>query len=476
VATNFIPVDSGQPPAAGAPSFADSGNASPLGEIWAVICLALLLPVDGRRLAGRDATIALLGTLLLGFWIAIEPVLRDRALAFSPYSLPHVALIALGICGLAWLLSRIARPAPGFRRTLLLTLGAMPVAMFASLASEKVVGAWFYVLMAGVAAYGLLYFARGLRALTGRQQFPAVAAGAVATLAFVFLVDYLRVNPSLWIRADENLSAIDGAGAEWAQMARVQFGQQARIDAEIQRIAAQSSPGAEVFFVGFAGYGMEQVFAREIELAAEVVGARYDAGPRSLLLVNDRRDLDRWPLASEPALRHALRRLGEIVGEEDVLFLALSSHGERDAALKVTNAGLVPGRLRAEALAEMLRESGIAWKVVVVSACYSGSFVDALASRRTVVITAAASDRKSFGCDDKRQLTYFGEAFYRDALRDAPSLQAAFEAARGALQAKETRGGITPSMPQARFGEEIERRLSGMQVTAGPLSVTADRH
>jgi hypothetical protein len=92
--------------------------------------------------------------------------------------------------------------------------------------------------------------------------------------------------------------------------------------------------------------------------------------------------------------------------------------------------------------------------------------VDALASRRTVVITAAASDRKSFGCDDKRHLTYFGEAFYRDALREAPTLQAAFETAREALQAKETRAGITPSMPQARFGEEIERRLSGLQVTA----------
>jgi hypothetical protein len=464
VTTNISPAEAGHQAAAGATSFTAFGTASILGEVWAVVCLALLLPVDGRRLPGRDSSIALLAALLLGFWVGVEPMLRDRALAFSPYSFPDLALIALGVCGLAWLLARFCRPAPGFRRALLLALGAMPVAMFASLASEKAVGAWVYVLLGGVAAYGLLYFARGLRALTGRPQLPAVAAGALATIAFVFLVDYLRVNPSLWIRADENLSAIDGAGAEWAQMARLQFGQQARIDAEVDRMAAQATSAPEVFFVGFAGYGMEQVFSREIALAAEVVGARYDAGARSLLLVNDRRDLERWPLASEPALRHALTRLGGIVGEEDVLFLALSSHGERDAALKVTNAGLVPAKLRAEALAEMLRESGIAWKVVVVSACYSGSFVDVLANPRTAVITAAASDRKSFGCDDKRQLTYFGEAFYRDALRDAPSLQAAFEAARAALQAKESRGGITPSLPQASFGAEIERRLTGLRV------------
>ncbi len=449
-----------------------ASHSSTLGELWALARLALLLPVDGRRIEGRDASIALLGALLLGFWIAIEPVLRDRALAFSPYSLPDLALIALGAFALAWLLARLSSPPLHFRRTLLLTLGAMPVAIFVSLASEKLVGVWFYVLLGVVALYGLLYFARGLRALGGRYQYKALAAGALATCAFVFAVDYLRVNPSLWIRADENLSALDGAGGEWARMARVQFGQQARIDAEIAKIAAQSSPAPEVFFLGFAGYGMQEVFAREIELAASVIGARYDASARSLLLVNDKQDLDRWPLASEPALRYALRRLGEVVGEEDVLFLSLSSHGERDAALKVTYAGLVPAKLRAEALADMLRESGIAWKVVVVSACYSGSFVHALSDPRTAVITAAASDRKSFGCDDKRQLTYFGEAFYRDALRGAPSLQAAFEAARAELQAKEKRGGITPSMPQASIGAEIEKRLSGLndavRLTATP--------
>jgi hypothetical protein len=466
VRIQLVSAESGTRPAPGDATPASRALPSLLHELLALARLAIFLPTDGRRIQGRDSTIALLGVLLLLFWIAVEPVLRDRALAFSPYSLPDVALIAAGLLALAWLLARVSRPAPEYRRVLLLTLGSLPLAMFASLASEKLVGQWFYVLIAGVAAYALLYFAFGMRALTGQHQLRAVAAGAIATCAFVFGVDYLRVNPSLWIRADENLNALDGSGGEWAQMARLQFGQQARIDAEVSRIAAHASQKPEVFFVGFAGYGMEQVFAREIELAANVVGARYDAGQRSLLLVNDRRDLDKWPLASEPALRHALRRLGEVVGEEDVLFLALSSHGERDAALKVTNAGLVPAKLRAEVLADMLRESGIAWKVVVVSACYSGSFVDALADPRTVVITAAASDRKSFGCDDKRQLTYFGEAFYRDALRGAASLQAAFEAARGALQEKETRGGITPSLPQARFDAGLERRLSDLQVAA----------
>ena len=87
---------------------------------------------------------------------------------------------------------------------------------------------------------------------------------------------------------------------------------------------------------GFAGYGGQQVFAREIELAAKVVGERFDVGQRSLLLVNEDRDVQKWPLASEAALAHVLRRLGELMDDEDVLFLSLSSHGDRDSAIEVT--------------------------------------------------------------------------------------------------------------------------------------------
>jgi hypothetical protein len=120
----------------------------------------------------------------------------------------------------------------------------------------------------------------------------------------------------------------------------------------------------------------------------------------------------------------------------------------------------------------MLDDAGIGWRVIVVSACYSGSFVDALANERSIVIAAAAPDRMSFGCNDSRQLTYFGEAFYRDALRDGVSMRAAFETARDALQRKERAAGITPSLPRASFGRLIEARLQSAREKSGP---TPDR-
>src|SRR5215204_6553879 len=78
----------------------------------------------------------------------------------------------------------------------------------------------------------------------------------------------------------------------------------------------------------------------------------------------------------------------------------------------------------------MLNASGARYRVVIISACYSGVFARALADARTLVITAAASDRPSFGCEDGATWTYFGDAFFNQALRASPTLDAAFCRAR----------------------------------------------
>ena len=57
-------------------------------------------------------------------------------------------------------------------------------------------------------------------------------------------------------------------------MARVQFAQQARIDADVARLAPQVAAATDVFFLGFAGYGQEPIFAREIGNEAQNLTAR----------------------------------------------------------------------------------------------------------------------------------------------------------------------------------------------------------
>ena len=245
------------------------------------------------------------------------------------------------------------------------------------------------------------------------------------------------------------------------------------IDAQVARFPDEPAAGGRVYFLGFAGFGEERVFAEEIKLARQRVGEKYGSSMRSVLLLNDRRDLTTWPLASESSLRYSLREIARVMNrDEDVLFLALSSHGSR-GSISVSNTGMFEQSLTARTLAKLLEESGIRWRVIVVSACFSGSFVKPLADNHTIVITAASKSRTSFGCSDQRDLTYFGEAFYRDALPNSTDLRLGFEAARKDIRERERVEGYTPSQPQGYFGPLMEEKLraieqSTAQVPAAP--------
>jgi hypothetical protein len=236
--------------------------------------------------------------------------------------------------------------------------------------------------------------------------------------------------------------------------------QQALIDGVVAGFSLESSANPRMYFLGFAGYGEERVFAEEVKLAAARVGEKFGSSQRSLLLINDRRDLETLPLATHANLRYALAALRRVMDpERDVLFLALSSHGAPNAMIEVSNTGTEPTGLSARGLAQLLAESGIRQKIVVISACFSGAFIEPLADNDTIVITAASKNRSSFGCSDERHLTYFGEAFYRDALPGAKSLRAAFETARREIRLREKELDVKSSQPQAYFGPVLESKL-----------------
>ena len=165
-----------------------------------------------------------------------------------------------------------------------------------------------------------------------------------------------------------------------------------------------------------------------------------------------------------PALTYALRGLAARMDtERDVLFLSISSHGAPDPAIVVTNSELPLNDLTDSGLADALKQSGIKWKVIIISACYAGAFIDALKDSHSIVITAASADRTSFGCGTDSDLTYFGEAFYRDALPQARSLHEAFDTARAAIALRERHEHVDASRPQGYFGAEMEAKLKALE-------------
>jgi hypothetical protein len=220
-------------------------------------------------------------------------------------------------------------------------------------------------------------------------------------------------------------------------------------------LKATSANQRQIYFVGFAGYGRQAVFKREVLAVRQLFDDRFGTKERSVALVNHPSTVKEIPLASVGNLDDVLQHVGKLMdARRDTLFLFLSSHGER-GIVAVEMPGLALTQVRPEHLKRMLDRSGIKRRVVVVSSCHSGSFIPALADPNTLVITASRADRNSFGCEDRRQWTYFGDAYFNQALRQNASFRRAFDRARELIAAWEAEERLTPSLPQIAGGEAL---------------------
>jgi hypothetical protein len=428
-------------------------------ELRALLTLTLLGDPDPRDLHGRDLTIFLLSIAALAVAVTLQYFSLEGEREFTWWNLAGVPWTLCVGLGLARVLARRARPRLPFRRPLLLVawfafLAAIAHGVGGIIGMPGAIMAWSIL-----AVLGVILFSRGLLAISGGAQRLAFFAGVAWIAVFVYLGSLLYFTRlSFWYVPDPEMEA---AAMADANLEELRFAQPLKLDRALAALERGDADGGRMFFLGFAGYGDQRVFAGEIDLAARRVHERYGTGGRALRLVNDRRDLDKHPFATVPALRHALAGIASKMNrDEDVLFLALSSHGSEDAKISVQNSMEYFSDLRADVLAQMLRDSGIRWKVIVVSACHAGGFIEPLKDSHTIVIAAAAQDRTSFGCSDDRDVTYFGEAFYRDALPESPTLLEAFAKAKTTIERREREEGITESRPQAHFGAEIASKLA----------------
>jgi hypothetical protein len=216
----------------------------------------------------------------------------------------------------------------------------------------------------------------------------------------------------------------------------------------------------DLYFVSFSPYGTQQVFQREALYAQQLFEQRFGAEGRTVALINHRDQLAALPLATATNLQRTLQWLGQNMNvEDDILFLFLNSHGARNAELQVELEDLSFRPVTADALAQMLARSGIRWKVVVVSSCYSGSFIPALQDEHTLLITAARADRTSFGCEDAADFTYFGRAYFEQGLSQTGSFTEAFGKAKSLVAAWERKDNYEQSEPQMVVGEKIGAKL-----------------
>lgn len=228
---------------------------------------------------------------------------------------------------------------------------------------------------------------------------------------------------------------------------------------------APGIPGQpDVYFLGIAGDGTQRVFSREAMAFRDYLDRASPLGERQVTLINDRTVIGDRPMATRTSIERALAAIGERMNpEEDVLVLYITSHGSEDHEISLKNPHIGLDDLAAGDLAAMLESSGIRWQVIVVSACYSGGFVDALRSDYNLILTAAASDRTSFGCSDGAELTYFGRALL-DSLSQSADPARVYRLLSEAVAARERAEELEPSLPQFYLGPEMEKRLARQEV------------
>ena len=235
----------------------------------------------------------------------------------------------------------------------------------------------------------------------------------------------------------------------------------------VARATKQLLPGrpdvTDLYFVGFGADATQDVFMREIHYTQDLFDRRFDTAGRSVVMINNETTVDSVPIASSHNLDQVLSIVGARMNAEDVLFLFLTGHGARNHNLAIRFPGLPLNRIGPEQLARSIENAGIGWRVIVVSSCYSGGYIEELSDEKALVITASAGDRSSFGCSNEADFTYFGRAFFKLELAESRDFFSAFERARQRIHKWESDEDKKLSLPQIALAAPILEKLAELQ-------------
>lgn len=238
-------------------------------------------------------------------------------------------------------------------------------------------------------------------------------------------------------------------------------------------------PGVVDTYVLSASLWNEPVFENEAREAANVLARRYDAAERTIVLSAGRgAGAPRtFPSFSPNNFNAALGRIGKLADpNEDLVIVFITSHGSPDGNVVAQEKGRLAGGIRAPHLRASLQQAGIRTKLILVSACFAGNYILPFSNDDTVILTAAAADKTSFGCEPQRDWTYFGDAMFNHALRGGENIIDAFNMARGIItEWEDDLHAQSQAKPAAQRAKEQAPQPSNPQQNAGDhaLSVIA---
>ncbi len=422
----------------------------PAGHFWVLVLLSVGLSVlrDRLLLAGEAAD------------FYADGLQRDALSALLTLAGAALAAALYGQRVLTWTMAVLASAA-GFWISLFLLAADTLAATMGWLDEPTAYALWLLA-----CAWWWMVLARVLAALV-----PATPRLGRAMVASVYAA--ITISPFLWIDTVAYWYPSEGdteaalAGGEQLAPRQVpgsaealMYRQHEMVQAALDRLAPGTPGTTDAYLLAFGADGNEDVFRNEVLYAEQLFARRFGMRGRTLTLLNHPGTTGEVPLATLSNLRLALAGISARMDRsEDLLVLFLTTHGTEDHQLYVDLQPLPLDWITPDDLRAALDGAGIDWRVVIVSACYSGGFVDSLATPMSLVITAAAADRPSFGCGAEADLTYFGRAFLAEALNQTTSFTGAFELARERVGELERAEDFESSEPQMQIGALMAQKL-----------------
>ena len=281
--------------------------------------------------------------------------------------------------------------------------------------------------------------------------------------AFPFLVAFAILAPAAQAQSRGEWVALPEPAAQ-------QLAEHRRISTALDSLKPQR-PGVVDAYVIVVALDGDPVFGREAREAGRVLANRFDAVGRTIVLANDEGQSKADGPGSPHTLALALARVAELMDrKEDVLVLYSTSHGVPNEGLVYKDMDRGAGIISPERLAGMLQPLDFKNRLLMLQACFSGQFVPALKAPGSVVVTAAAEDRSSFGCQAGNDWTLFGDALINHALRQPLPFDLQLRRATALISAAEEEANLPASNPQISIGSDTATWMNALDARAPKLA------
>jgi hypothetical protein len=387
-------------------------------------------------------------------WLALDVAVA--ALFVQPNARVTALSAMLGLT----IIAEIAMDAINIGAPLVPALAAIWASRAAPIAAFAVVSLWWIGAMTAVLR---TFTPKPGIAVLGRAAglwLALLAVSAIVPHAPVFVPHDFNIDTANWweILHAQKLAREQKGGSGEAEAAPLEQTQRALLQAQVGNLSPSAKGATAVYAIGIAGWA-DDVFLKELDGGLAAMSNVLPIRGRVLRLANNPGTSQNLPLVTGRNFAAAIRAVGKLMNkDDDILLLLMTSHGEPTGfGLRLPNGAI--SELTPQDVAATLNNEGIKNRIVIVSACYAGTFVPPLANDDTIVLAAADAKSTSFGCAPERDWTYFGDAFFRQSVRPGRDFQHTFENARVLIQGWEMMDRAPPSNPQAHFGPALVAKL-----------------